>query len=361
MPIAGGASSTEVGSCGIEGFVVDSLHQPLSGSLVRLRPFDYAAGSDSASLAWVNRNVLSDRDGRYKFDTVKTGRYKVEAVSDDSLLGLVIDIQIDTAETLRVLPAATLLPMVVIEGSNIPIKPDGHERPSVHVIGLEHSAAIDSTGKFAIKVPSGWTRLSMQGVDSSAYAADTIFFSHPGDRIAMGPPQEPEPPPDGKCDSLPCDLSIVKEILGEAGLTTAAAESVCVVAQNHVVELHLRERGIKNLSKSVGKLDWLRKLDVGGNMLDSFPSTIGHLKRLEELIADHNTLLGIPATIGMINPLRRLDLSGNALQSLPEPITYLRSLVWLDISGNLLCNIGEMTAQWADRIDPGWRERQQCR
>ncbi len=356
-PMAGGASSTEVGSCGIEGLVVDSLSRPVSGSIIRLRPFDYVASNDSASSFWANRNVLSDHAGRYKFDTVKSGRYNVEAVAGESL-GLVMDIQIDTAETLRILPASMLLPLVTIEGSNIPIKPDGPEQPSVHAIGLERSASIDSAGKFALKVPYGWTRLELEGVDHDAYATDTIFFTRPGERIAFGPPPEHSEP--GKCDSLSCDLQIVREILDGSGLAGTPAESVCLITQNHVSELRLRSKGIKNLSRTVGKLEWLRKIDIGRNLLDSLPSTMGHLQHLEELVADSNLLMTIPAQIGMINSLRRLDLSGNMLLSLPEPVTYLRSLVWLNLSDNKLCNIGEMTAQWADRMDPGWRATQQC-
>jgi hypothetical protein len=357
-PLAGGASSTEVGSCGIEGTVVDSLNRPLPGSLVRLRPFDYIPTNDSTRADWAMRNVASDRDGRYKFDTVTAGRYNVEALFGESL-GQVIDVQIDSAETLRVLPVAMLMPLVAIEGSNIPMPPEGGKRPEAHAIGVERSATIDSMGHFTLNVPSGWTRLALEGVDTNAIAADTIFFAQPGAKIALGPPPQPPPPPK-PCDSLSCDLLIVREILEGSGLAAVAAESVIVVAQNRVVELNLRSRGIRILPRAVGKLERLRKLDVGGNLLDTLPSTLGHLRHLDELFADSNSLWKIPATIGMIGSLQKLDLSTNFLLSIPEPITYLRSLEFLNVSNNMLCNIGEMTAEWLDRASPGWRLKQLC-
>jgi hypothetical protein len=355
-PVAGGASSTEVGSCGIKGVVVDSLNQPLSGSIIRLRPFDYVSSRESVAVLWANRNVTSDQEGRYKFDTVKTGRYNLEAVYGESL-GLVIDVQLDSADTVRILPAAKLQPMVVIQGVNIPFKPNGQKKPSINAVGLEHSATIDSTGNFSMKVPAGWTRLAVEGMDPDAYGIDTLLFTNPGERVDLGPLP---PGPGGPCDSLSCELSIVKEILVNSGLANTAPESVVVITQNHVSELHLRSKGLKILSRSVGKLEWLRKLDVGKDSLDTLPSTLDHLRHLEELLADSNGLWKIPANIGMIGELKKLDLSSNRIQSLPEPVTYLRKLVWLDLNDNWLCNIGEMTAQWADRLDPGWRNKQQC-
>ena len=355
-PLAGGASSTEVSACEIEGIVVDSSAKPVSGSMARLRPFNYIPMSDSTDSIWTIQDTISDADGRYKFENVKYGRYTIELLLGDSL-GQIIDCPIDSGETLRVVPAAMLQPMAVIVGSDIPLKPDDSQTPSIHAIGMEHTAPIDSTGHFTMKVPAGWTRLSMEGIDPDNPLSDTLLYLRPGERLDLKPTPQSHPKP---CDSLDCELAIVRAILDSAGLSGVEAESVVVIFMNRVTELHLRSRGISTLSRSIGKLSALRVLDIGKNFLDSLPSTLSHLHNLEELVADSNFLWIIPASIGMMESLRQLDLSYNMLQSLPEPITYLRSLRVLKLDGNMLCNIGEMTARWLDHKDPGWKMKQQC-
>jgi hypothetical protein len=357
---AGGASSTEVSTCVITGTMVDSLDNPISGGTVKIRSFDYGPLSDTAGMGWTIHDTVTDRDGRYRFDRIKKGRYCIECVVVDSL-GNAFECSIDSGETLKVVERAAVQPMAVIRGSNLPTGRDERGRTGVQTWGLEHSASIDSTGNFTLKVPAGWTRLNLPWDDSVYSTRDTLVYLNPGEHVELGP-GSPEPKPPKPCDSLGCDLAIVRQLLDESGLPSLAAESVAVVSQEHVIELHLRSRGMTVLSRAVGKLLRLRVIDVGNNLLDSLPSTLGdHMKELQTLIADSNHLWIIPARIGLMESLQRLDLSDNRLQSLPEPITYLRAPVDLDVGGNMLCNIGEETERWLDEHDRDWKKSQQCR
>jgi hypothetical protein len=356
-PLAGGASSTEVSKCAIMGTVVDSLGNSISGGKVMLRSFNYIPLSSAGDSTWTIRDTVTDKDGGYRFDKIMVGRYCIECVFIDSF-GQTMDCSIDSGETLKVMQPAMVKPMAVIRGSNMLSEPVGSRKPVIQTRGMEHSAPIDSSGHFTLKIPAGWTRLALQGIDSIDTILDTLVYLKPGENIEFGPP----PQKSGKlCDSLGCDMAIVQGILDENGLTAINAQSVVVISQNHVSELHLRSMGMKSLSRSVVKLFKLRVLDVGNNFLDSLPSTLGHMHDLEALIADSNSLWILPAQIGMIENLKKLDLSANMLQSLPEPMTYLRPSVLLDLDGNMLCNLGETTIKWADEYDPGWREEQYCR
>jgi Leucine-rich repeat (LRR) protein len=225
----------------------------------------------------------------------------------------------------------------------------------VQAIGLELTAPVDSNGHFSIRVPAGWCRINILGLGPNLPVFDTMVFLQPGQRMVWAPPVGPLP-----CDSLACDIAVVREILYANGLPGLAAESVIVVANNHVTELRLGGRNLHVLPATVGHLMRLTVLDISYNFVDSLPQEIGHLHKVKVLRADHNTLWLVPATIGMLDSLDLLDLSYNRLQSLPEPITYLRPTAGLYLGGNMLCNIGDFTAQWADLYSLGWKEQQIC-
>jgi hypothetical protein len=352
---AGGASGTEVSACVITGIVVDSLNNPISGSIVRLRPYDYIPGETTGVSSQSILDTSTGPDGRYSFDSVKAGQYLLEAVFSDTL-GLVIEFAIESGDSMIILDPAILKPMAIVTGSLMPGQPGGPGSPlSVQAIGLERSAPIDSTGHFEMRVPPGWCRINMPGIGPGNPNIDTVVFLQPGQRLIWAPPLPPKP-----CDSLICDTMIVREILNANGLQALPAESVIVSANNHVTELHLRARNIHVLPATIGFLIRLAVLDIGGNFLDNLPPEIGHLHSLKTLQADNNVLWLIPATIGMLDSLRMLDLSFNRLQSLPEPITYLHPSAGLNLSNNMLCNIGEFTIEWLEKYEPDWPGTQLC-
>ncbi len=353
VEVTGGASGTDVGVCVVAGEVFDTLGQPVAGSLVRLRPFDYIVGQEGQTV--IKRDGYSDFNGHYFLDSVPPGHYVVECISPDSL-GQALECVIDSIDTFP-LTAAVVQPMAVIVGDAMGQKPEEKGDRSVQVRGLERSASIDSSGNFSLMVPSGWRTLNLHGIDPDHPDIDTLLYLQPG-RNEMDARSPHDDPP--QCDSLVCELAAVREILDLNDLQPVMPESVVTAEGDHVVELRLRGMGIRTLPESIDKLIHLRVLDVGDNDLREFPRGIERLHRLVELVADSNALWTIPGSIGTLDSLRRLDLSFNQLQSVQETITYL-DLTYLDLSGNMLCNIGEFTEQWISAHDPDWKVDQNCR
>ncbi|MBN1760477.1 MAG: hypothetical protein JW863_19265 [Chitinispirillaceae bacterium] len=345
---AGGASGTDVGYCTVAGSVFDTLLDPVARGLIRIRPFDYVAGNELSAV--YSRDVTTNCSGLFHFDSVPPGRYIIECLAPDSS-GQLTRCTVTPLDTLTILPPVTVYPMAVIEGNTF--LPDGSDR-RVQVIGLERSAEIDSNGHFSLRVPSGWCWLRLPAYGAEYRDVDTMVYVRPG-RHDM----ETEPRVLQACDSLACELQEVRAILDSNGLQSLPPESVVVIGEEHIVELHLRSRNLSILPQSVGRLSRLRVIDVGNNGLVDLPFGIDRLPLLEELIADSNSLRTIIAPIGMSQPLKKLDISWNMLQSLPEPFASL-ALEYLDVSGNMLCAIGEPTAEWLDRYNPGWSTTQRC-
>ncbi len=349
----GGASGTDVGLCKVVGKVLDTLNQPVAEGLIRLRPFDYIAGMEGEEI--IKRDIYSDNDGVFMFDSVPRGHYTVECLSTDSL-GQVVDCIVDSVDTVTILPYATLLPMASITGKFIGIKPEGVTDRSVNVIGLERTALVDNEGNFRLNTPGGWCRLNLHGIDPDNPDIDTLLYLRPGESKRIEPVPRRIPP----CESLACELKEIRGILDSNGITSVDPESAAVIIYDHVVELRLRGLELKFLPLSICRISRLRVIDIGNNRLKELPFTLKLLRNLEELRADSNEIWMIDASISAIKSLRVLDLSFNKLQSLPEPIIYL-SPAYLDLSGNMLCNIGEATRRWINTYDPDWEKTQICR
>lgn len=356
-PIAGGASGTEISACVVSGVIVDSCNNPIAGCIVRLRPYNYIAGEDSVAPGKI-QDTNTNAEGKFIIDSVPPGQYLIEITYTDSF-GQSIEFAVDSAESLHVLASEKIKSLATIYGNNVPLVPQGTStvRPSVHVIGFERSAPIDSLGHFEMKVSPGWCRLHLQGIDTSRYQGDTVMYVTPGKRYNIMPPPLFFMP----CDSLSCEMRYVQEILDSNGITTLTPESVAVIESGHVTQLLLRGKGLHVLPGSVCWLTHLRILDIGNNLIRELPMGIGNLKKLTTLRADSNSLWIIPAGIGMLYSIRELNLSFNKLSSLPGPITSLMPTKLLNLDGNYLCNIGDFTMGWADFYAlAGWRDRQSC-
>ncbi len=354
--VAGGASGTEISACVVSGAVVDSSNNPIADCLVRLRPYNYIAGKDSV-LPGAMQDARTNTAGKFVLDSVPPGQYLIEITLADSL-GKSIEFAVDSAESLHVLSPEKIKSLATIYGNNVPLIPQGasNSQPSVHAIGFERSAPIDSFGHFEMKVPPGWCRLQLQGIDTSRYHGDTVIYLTSGKKYNIMPPPQFMFLP---CDSLSCEMKYVQEILDSNGITSLTPESVTVVESGHVSQLLLRGKALRVLPGSVCLLTRLRVLDIGRNFIRELPMGISNLRKLSALRADSNALWMVPAAIGMLFTLRELDLSYNGLMSLPGPITSLMPKV-LRLDGNFLCNLGDFTAGWADFYDFGWRERQYC-
>ncbi|KAF7813194.1 receptor-like protein EIX2 [Senna tora] len=105
-------------------------------------------------------------------------------------------------------------------------------------------------------------------------------------------------------------------------------------------ELLLRESGVSDSFPTwLGKLKWLRELDLSYNQLSgTIPTSLGGLSNLVDLSLSNNQLNGsIPSSLGRMSNLTRLDLSNNQLKgTVPQNLGQLVSIEILDLSNNSL-------------------------
>ncbi|AVM75387.1 leucine-rich repeat domain-containing protein [Magnetospirillum gryphiswaldense] len=101
---------------------------------------------------------------------------------------------------------------------------------------------------------------------------------------------------------------------------------------DEVVELDVRDRGLRRLPEDLGRLRKLRILDVTKNQLDVLPDTLGDLVELRSLHAFRNNLTALPSSIGRCRHLTFLDVDSNPLQTLPAELVQLTALEALDFS-----------------------------
>lgn len=350
--VAGGASGTDISAGVITGNVVDSLDSPVSGSVVRIRTFDYLPGVAAYDTLF-RRDTSSDGDGSFSFSQVPPGIYTVECTLEEDSLGGMSVVTVDSGATFD-MERMKLQRMALIKGFVPP--GDSDDGLSVFARGLERRAMVNEEGKFELLVPAGWCRLSLRSEDAYYQGGvDTLFMVNPGPNDFSARPRPPE-----RCDSLPCEIAIVRSLLDSNGLAMVAPESVIVMEGERIVELHLRGLGLHTLTEGICDLGRMRSIDAGENLVTRLPEGIAKMRCLSILLLDGNELWAIPSSVGMMRSLRVLDLSQNLLQSLPEPVAYLQE-VELSLGGNMLCNIGEFTAAWLDLHAPGWRTSQICR
>lgn len=92
---------------------------------------------------------------------------------------------------------------------------------------------------------------------------------------------------------------------------------------------------IKALPATIGKLQNLEELDLGGNGLPSIPPEIASLKKLKKLELDYNNLHEIPSFIGELKNLRELSIRSNGGIKLPQSLSKL-SGVKISMGNNYL-------------------------
>jgi Leucine-rich repeat (LRR) protein len=73
-----------------------------------------------------------------------------------------------------------------------------------------------------------------------------------------------------------------------------------------VLHLQAHDNQIVTISKDLGKLSNLTKLDLSHNKIRLVPEELGDLRRLTELKISHNSLEEVPGTFGSLSSLRIL-------------------------------------------------------
>ncbi|MBE3045902.1 leucine-rich repeat domain-containing protein [Candidatus Bathyarchaeota archaeon] len=98
--------------------------------------------------------------------------------------------------------------------------------------------------------------------------------------------------------------------------------------------LDLSGQGLRNLSPSLFKYEFLRELYIASNKLTRLSPAIGRLRHLTHLDASHNEISELPAELSMCTYLRHLLLFHNRLRTLPHELGSLHMLETLGIEGN---------------------------
>lgn len=109
--------------------------------------------------------------------------------------------------------------------------------------------------------------------------------------------------------------------------------------ENRSTTLDLANIRLEALSVEVAELDWLVKLDVRFNALETLPPEIANLQELETLDASNNRLSILPIEIGQLQRLKEVDLRLNNLSILPANFMNLKDLKILDLGHNYLSSL----------------------
>lgn len=149
-----GGTSEETNS--ISARVTDKSGHPVAGGIVRLRPGDYLAATDSIGAAPVEpaavQDARTDGYGRFSMDSLPPGSYRLEFGSGDTV-GAIVDVQVDSAPRARDLDNVVLIPLATVQGA-IDIPP-GADGAAVQVYGLERAQKTGTAGKYQVKIPKG--------------------------------------------------------------------------------------------------------------------------------------------------------------------------------------------------------------
>lgn len=364
--LAGGATGTEVSV--VTGTVFNDDGSPASYASIRLRPADYIADS-SASVCYRSHHSIidarTDLSGHYRIDSVLPGSYRIEAVSLNDTLGVIIEVDVLTEKPFVNVPKSKLLPMAEITGE-IKIYYTSEYKGKVQIYGIERDVMTDSNGMFSVRVPVGMHNLhiktytdSHSGQLQNIESMDVRLRVDPGEVHDIGRVQiyssQSKPCQDGRCDTI-----VLCEILDSLNLARTRFDSVSVWHGGRIVALNFRNIKMQNVSRKMIRLSKVTSLNLGNTGLTHLFREIGYMRNLKELHLDSNMLKELPNDICNLNNCKTLDISGNMVKSLPGLITRLYTTELLNLAGNRLCSLDSSLAAWAEKFDPDWKESQIC-
>ena len=101
-----------------------------------------------------------------------------------------------------------------------------------------------------------------------------------------------------------------------------------------LLELHAASNRLERLPSELGRLRFMRVLDVSNNQLRALPRALGRLVMLVELRASANSITEVPTECGRCRALSTLLLDRNSLTALPASLGQISTLRQLDVRGN---------------------------
>ena len=130
--------------------------------------------------------------------------------------------------------------------------------------------------------------------------------------------------------------SIGAGIIGNSGDALSLADRIQPImnqaqtAQSWT-EIDMGGQGLRALSDSLFKYDFLTRLNLPHNNLQVISPAIGKLRKLEYLDLSFNHLQQLPEEIGMLTNLKTLHICGNKDLPLPWALGYLYNLESLSV------------------------------
>lgn len=100
-----------------------------------------------------------------------------------------------------------------------------------------------------------------------------------------------------------------------------------------------KNKNLKSLPVSLGKLTNLEILEFGGTSMQELPKSIGNCINLKNLTGNACQLKAIPAEIGMLTEMRDINLGHNKIESIPNEMGLLTEMIGLYLGGNQLQEI----------------------
>jgi hypothetical protein len=401
-----GGTASEVEGFAIKGTAIDGCGDPVPGAVVRIRPKGFLALSMKSPVGF---DTVTDKWGRFYFDTVAADSYTVE-LNKNGRFGALEQFSIGNTDTFPiVLPEATLLPTGSIAGRiNLPIT-DDTGRPYIALYSVDYMAKAMVTQDFRFDgVPQGVYNLRLVPSLKSKFIVELHDVEVTGDSVAdLGTLTLFALDFYKGCASFECDSMAIRSILDANGRRDIAVASVVAFdsSTGRVVALNLSGRSIATLTKDIGSLSRLTTLDLRNNRIASIPDQIGYLGALESCFLDSNDLSELPPELGYCTSVKiltaranrivaidegifslrilKLDVRDNRLEFLPEASRLLpairvlnldnnelRSLPMqidrrifpeeLTVGANRLCGMPEAIVEWLDGYDDDWRSSQKC-
>lgn len=188
--IAGG-SSTEIPN-GVTATVTTVEGTPAAGVTVRLRPADYLSSAQPQALPSSARDTITGDSGRFAFDSLASGEYRIEVTDGDST-AVMVDLTLGESGGVTELATLSLRHFAHVQGAiDGPGLSERYDQMWVQIYGLERLIAIEPDGSFQagdlpegrheLRLHSTWvgvTPRDLGGVDAAAGDTATIEPASP--------------------------------------------------------------------------------------------------------------------------------------------------------------------------------------
>ena len=329
--VADSGSGIGTGNPAVLGKIVTETGTSASGVKVILRRQDFLKDTSFASESYRyidSAETVTGVDGTFRFDSVDSGEYYIEAISGETS-AVLIDCDISQDDSLCILQDALLAPLKKITGM-VFIYGGPYVQRYIQVYGLDRVVKTDTEGTFEISVPAGLYKLQVI-TGNEEYQPVTVHDVIPEiEDVTVVILSDNPISTDYTCDSL-----ILRAVLDSNNMQAVSVDSISEILNSRIEEIELHGIGFATLPSVIGGIRALRDIDIQGTLITSLPSRFGELVDLIDLNLYNNQLTTLPLEITNLTKIEQLDLSYNKLKNLPPAVKV-----------------------WADTYDPDWESTQ---